>query len=324
VLPARTERRQPEGEPVTLVEDVTPGPLTATGVTYPLAEPQAREVVAAKVSAFMHEHATSTTIVAGVSGGGDSNTLVEGLSRFAAAKAGTHQPLCFTLVFDPVWPRAAAERAAELCRSHQVPHRVLGPDDVARLLGMRTSLPSFFEAFSAHYGRNAVHFFGTFIISAVARALCREVSSAEYCLGFNREDVLAELLYSLLNGRRPLAFPVRCFGAFRLLMPVWDVPKRLLDACYPAYSARNYNERADTTTAQRSLIYYLAHGIEDVYPNLGLSLMQGIRRLYAETWSQLRHDTAWDLYVSEYAEHAEVAAVQEFLARHFNPNAGPT
>ncbi len=61
-----------------------------------------------------------------------------------------------------------------------------------------------------------------------------------------------------MNGQKPLAFPVRNFGSTRLLMPLWDISKIILDACYPKYSLSNYQERkGDQSTYQRNIIYLL-------------------------------------------------------------------
>lgn len=58
-----------------------------------------------------------------------------------------------------------------------------------------------------------------------------------------------------------------------------EIPKYLLDACYPRYSASNYRERVDTTTPQRSAIYFLAHCLDALGPQISLSLMKGIATL---------------------------------------------
>jgi hypothetical protein len=53
------------------------------------------------------------------------------------------------------------------------------------------------------------------------------------------------------------------------------------------YSIENYQERLDTTTFQRGIIYYLVHNIDDIYSNLGLSLMNGIQKIFKNNWSEL-------------------------------------
>jgi hypothetical protein len=82
-----------------------------------------------------------------------------------------------------------------------------------------------------------------------------------------------------MNGRRPLPYPVRRMGNVNCLFPLWQMPKHLLDACYPRYSVSNYRERVDTTTPQRSAIYFLAHCLDALGPQISLSLMEGVAAL---------------------------------------------
>jgi hypothetical protein len=195
---------------------------------------------------------------------------------------------------------------------------VLDGAEMERVLGMRTSVPTLYESFLAQFGHNTAHFFGTYMISLTGRAICRELGATEYCLGFNREDVLAEALFSVLKGRPPLAFPVRHFGSIQLLMPVWEIPKLVLDACYPNFSKRNYEHRIPTTP-QRGLIYFLAHAIEGVYSNLGLSLMTGLSQIFGDAWPTLLEDPEFDLHTEQVAGHADLTAARAFLAEHFHP-----
>jgi len=134
-----------------------------------------------------------------------------------------------------------------------------------------------------------VHFFGTFFVNLVGRRLCRELSADNLCVGYNREDLLAELLFCLMNGRRPLPYPVRRMADINCVFPLWEMPKYLLDACYPRYSASNYRERVDTTTPQRSAIYFLAHCLDALGPQISLSLMKGIATLMdgIDGWEEL-------------------------------------
>jgi hypothetical protein len=101
-------------------------------------------------------------------------------------------------------------------------------------------------------------------------------------------------------------------------MPVWEVPKLVLDACYPDFSKRNYEHRIPTTP-QRGLIYFLAHAIEGVYSNLGLSLMAGLGQIFEDAWPALREDPAFDLHVEQVGGDEGLAAAREFLGEHFRP-----
>jgi hypothetical protein len=310
------ETRHSKAHAVTTIEDVEFGTEGCEKIVYELDDESAREVVRDRVAAFTAEHSADDPVVVGVSGGGDSNALIGALQ--AALASDGRRLVAYTLVCEPVWPEASAGRASVLCERHGVEHDVLDGAAMESLLGMRTTVPELYDAFLGRFGDNTAHFFATHMISLAGRTLCRKFGSREYCLGFNREDVLAEVLFSVLNGRRPLAFPVRHFGDVKLLMPVWEIPKLVLDACYPDFSKRNYEQRI-TTTPQRGLIYFLAHSIDGVYNNLGLSLMTGLRQIFEDDWPAFREDPEFDLYAEEIVPERDLAVAREFLAEHFHP-----
>lgn len=316
ILEQRTLRQCVAGA-VTTVQELQYQDGGCQRVVYEVDEALARGLVSREVAAFVHEQSRAERLLVGVSGGGDSNALLGSLQEALTSLAGPRELIAFTLMLDPVWPESSIKRASALCQRYGVQHMLINSSRMAEILDMKTRPEAFYEAFLARYGDNTAHFFGTFVISAVARRLCRKIGTDEYCLGFNREDVLAEMLFSLMNGRRPLPFPVRRFGATKLLMPVWQVPKVVLDACYPEFSQQNYDER-DTTTRQRGLIYFLAHGIDGMYGNLGLSLLRGVQQAFAGGWSELAHHERFDLYTEPFVSDAELRRTQEFLEQHFH------
>jgi len=318
VLPQKTFCREVES-PTMVLHDLNFSEKECTETIYELNADTARELVESKVSEFIKKYSNNNKkIIAGISGGGDSNTLVRSLKKALTSSDKKKELICFTLVFEPIWPGSAAKRAIELCRENGVQHFIFQNQEIETLLRMHGGLKDFYTEFGQNFGENTSHFFATYLISLIARKLCRKYKTSEYCLGFNREDVLAELLFSLINGYKPLAFPVRRFGDIKLLMPLWEIPKMVLDACYPKYSIENYQERLDTTTFQRSIIYYLAHSIEDIYDNLGLSLMQGARKIFENNWLELKQDKDWDLYISEYAEPAKIKEIKKLLHKYLD------
>jgi len=317
VIPQKTFYKK-TNDPVAVVSSLNLGGVECTQTVQEINPQQAKDIVKDKISGFLGEYSKAKLIMVGISGGGDSNTLARGLKKFSVDHGLNKFFSFFTLVFDPLWPQSAADRASELCRENDVPHRICGPQEIKQLLNMKDGLDVCYADFCDTFGANTSHFFGTYLISLAARKLCRDAKTDEYILGFNREDILAELLFSLMNGQKPLSFPVRKFAEISLLMPLWEIPKLILDACYPQYSLPNYQERKDETTFQRNIIYYLAHGIEDVYDNLGLSLMHGIRKIFSNDWAKLGYDKDFDLYASVYADEDRKKEVTAFLDRHFN------
>jgi len=319
VLPQKTFYKK-ANDPIIVLHDLDFSEKECTETVHELDADSARKIVENKVSKFIKEHSNASKVIAGISGGGDSNTLVRSLKEALMDNDNNDgkEIICFTLVFDPIWPASAAKRAVELCKENSVQHFIYKNKEIENLLGMRGSLENFYVEFGQNFGNNTSHFFATYLISLIARKLCREHGTNEYCLGFNREDVLAELMFSLMNGHRPLAFPIRQFGDIKLLMPLWEIPKIVLDTCYPKYSLENYIERDDMTTFQRGIVYYLAHSIDDIYSNLGLTLMNGVQKIFKNNWSELKQDKNWDLYISEYAEPTKVKDVKKLLQKYLN------
>lgn len=276
---------------------------------------QAQRMVAEEVSAFEQQYGTAEAgCVFGLSGGGDSNALAFGLADCVPRD----HLLAFTLVFGAVFSRDAAVRAAVLCQDLGIEHVVLEPDAIARLLGITTSLDALYADFCAVFGEEALHFFGTFLVLRTARVLAAQRGFVDLAFGYNREDVLAEALFMVMNGRRPLSFPTRRIGAHRVVMPVWRVPKLLLDACHPQFSLENYRERDPYTTRQRSLAFFLAHALDSSYPSFGLSLLTGLAEAFAEHWGELSHVEDIDVFVvAGQAGDAEIGQARDLLRRHF-------
>ncbi|MDT0304326.1 hypothetical protein [Streptomonospora wellingtoniae] len=286
-----------------------------------------REIVFTKIADFLARHEIPVPLVAGISGGGDSSSLVQGVVRYTAEHGLDPSAVtCFTLVMDPLWPESAAQRARALCADAGFEHVVLHPEDTTALVGMSGSPRALWARFEQAYGADSSHFFGTFFVNLVGRALCAERAAGHLLVGYQREDVMAELLFLLMNGRRPLPFPRRRTGEVEVLMPVWDVPKSLLDACYPSVSESNYAERVDSTAVRRSSIYYLAHCLDALVPQMSLSLMSGIKSLMDETggWQELSHVGTTPLLHTGYATTPEQSAMVELLLEHFPQWHSPT
>ncbi|OEV03770.1 hypothetical protein AN219_38035 [Streptomyces nanshensis] len=279
-----------------------------------------RDIVFGKVSDFLARMSVPVPLVAGISGGGDSNTLVQGARRYVTAHGlDAAKVTCFTLVMAPIWPESAADRARELCAEAQFSHRVLYPDDMADLLGMEESPQRLWEELSDRYTADLAHFFGTFFINLVGRAICEEVDGSHLLVGYNREDVMAELLFCLMNGRRPLPFPKRRTGSTDVLMPVWDVPKNMLDACYPRYSEANYSERVDSSAVRRSSIYYMAHCLDALVPQMSMSLMTGVGKLMDDVggWQELTPIAGTPLLQTGHGDAGEQNELIQLLKRYF-------
>lgn len=313
-----TVRRDPS--PVVSLLDVQPGRPGASNKIHLIDEHTLRQVVFSKIEAFLSEHDVVLPLVAGISGGGDSNTLVWGIKKYVRSSTqDAGEVTCFTLVMDPIWPESAAERAQRLCAEAGFRHWILQPQDVVELMEMSASVTELWRDFSAQYGADTSHFFATMLINLVGRRICKEVSARHLAVGYNREDIVAELLFCLMNGRQPMPFPVRGIGETTCLFPVWDIPKHMLDACYPKYSEQNYRERIDVTTVQRSTIYFVAHCLDALVPQLSASLLSGVAKLMNATggWERLSAVPGTPLVDTGHGDDAAQAHVLTLLRRYF-------
>ncbi|MFE2022410.1 hypothetical protein ACFW9O_30685 [Streptomyces sp. NPDC059499] len=321
VLPADGEPLGPVGPPGAGIgfRSVRTAPDgTAHEVHATVGQDEARSIVASQVAEFEEKYALSDGgCVFGISGGGDSNALAYGLANSVPRNRLT----AFTLVFGAVFSPEAAVRAGVLCQDLGIDHRVLSPEDIAELLGVRTSMDELYKDFSDTFTHEALHFFGTFLILRTARKLADQQGLRDLAFGYNREDLLAEAMFMVMNGRRPLSYPVRTVGRHRVVMPVWKAPKLLLDACHPNFSLENYRERDPYTTRQRSLAFFLAHAMDSAYPSFGLSVLTGMSQAFDGAWGEVTHHEDLDVFVTEQASTQSIEQVRRLLSRHFGEGA---
>ncbi|WP_231640600.1 hypothetical protein [Nocardiopsis sp. NRRL B-16309] len=320
LLPFTLHTQEHSADPVAAMYDLRYAEKDPEHRVHLLDDDQLREIVFTKIADFLSVYRVTPPLVAGISGGGDSSSIVRGLVRYVSAEElCSDQVLCFTVVLDPLWRGTAANRARDLCEGYGFGHRVLHPEDIASLLGMSASPEALWREIRSTYGADASHFFGTWLLNLVGRALNREIGGSSLLMGYNREDVMAELLFCLMNGRRPLPYPKRRTGDVDCLMPVWDVPKVLLDSCYPQVSEVNYSERIDSTAPRRSSIYYQAHALDAIVPQMSMSLMTGVRDLMDSLngWETLEAIDGTPLLHTGHGDPEERKALVNMLVRYF-------
>lgn len=320
ILPFAVHAEKRSSDPVAAIDDLQYAEKDPEHRVHLVDDGQLREIVFTKIADFLREYQVMPPLVAGISGGGDSSSIVRGLDRYISAEGlRPDRVLCFTVVLDPLWRGTAADRARGLCEGYGFVHRVLHPEDIASLLGMSASPEALWREVRSTYGPDSSHFFGTWLLNMVGRALNRTIGGTSLLMGYNREDVMAELLFCLMNGRRPLSYPKRRTGDVDCFMPVWDVPKVLLDSCYPQVSEVNYSERIDRTAPRRSSIYYQAHALDAIVPQMSLSLMTGVRDLMDSLngWQTLEAIDGTPLLHTGHGDPGERKALVNLLARYF-------
>ena len=172
VLPQRTTYNRTQN-PVVAIPEFNFGNDGCSQIIHELNPDSAKKLVKGKIIDFVKKNSHANTIIVGISGGGDSNTLAQGLKDLTLENS-NKSFVFFTIIFEPIWTTSAAERASELCLTHNLTHLIYRSKEIEDLLGMKKSLDEFYKEYCEKFGDNTSHFFGTYLISIVARKLCKK------------------------------------------------------------------------------------------------------------------------------------------------------
>lgn len=219
--------------------------------------------------------AADGNIVVGFSGGGDSNLLLTALRKSDAFSPDKIVPVMVLGIED--WDKQL-DQARDLSQRLGFPLRVIEATQSASLAGI-DSVPAALTRFKHEFPSTSVEFFGTWLLRRVLSRMADVLDARHVFIGANREDTLAEALYCIANGLRPMPFPCRSIGDVVFVSPLYLLPKRVVDAAYPSYSSANYRSRSATLDIGRTTYYYLAHVLQEALPGADLSLMSGLQNL---------------------------------------------
>lgn len=242
-----------------------------------LSPDECREVIAARVADTVREHLPrGSELVVGVSGGGDSNALLHGLTQIAADHDLTIHPVIAKGI--PDWD-AGVPRAAELCAGYGLELTVMEDDDVKELLGIPRDSASLIDRFEREFKGDDFEFLGTLLIRLALASRARELGTPYICTGLNLEDVLCENLFRVSTGKKPAGVPARVIGDVTLVMPLWLCPKRIIDGCFPKYSLENYDARYPCFSLGRNLYYSVIYALQSQFPGFPEQMARGLSEL---------------------------------------------
>lgn len=216
-------------------------------------------------------------LVVGVSGGGDSNSLLYGLSQLADHDLTIHPVIIKGI---PDWD-TGVPRAQALCESYGLPLRIMDEAEVKALLGIPADATPLIERFEREFPGDDFEFVGTLLIRLALAKHAREVGAAFICTGLNLEDVLCENMFRLSTGLPPAAVPARAIGDVTLVLPLWLCPKRIIDGCFPKYSLANYQGRYPCFSLGRNLYYSVVYAMQSQFPGYPEQLARGLSTLAA-------------------------------------------
>lgn len=241
-----------------------------------LSPQECRQIIADRVADTVREHVPAgSTLVVGISGGGDSNALLHGLSLVK-----DHVSLDLVILKGlPDWD-AGVPRALELCASYGLDLTVVEAEEVKTLLGIPVDDPiSLVDRFEREFPGDDFEFLGTLLIRLALADRARSVGTRYICTGLNLEDVLCEALFRVSSGLRPAPFPVRDIDDVTLVTPLWLCPKRIIDGCFPKHSRDNYDARYPCFSLGRNLYYSVVYTLQSTFPGYVEQLARGLSEL---------------------------------------------
>jgi tRNA(Ile)-lysidine synthase TilS/MesJ len=262
-----------------------------------LSPPECRSAIAARVSETVRAALPADShLVVGVSGGGDSNSLLYGLSQLADHRLTIH----------PVIIKGLAEwdigvpRAQELCKTYGLDLRIMDENEVKGLLGIPADSTSLIDRFEREFPGDDFEFLGTLLIRLALARHARDVGTRYISTGLNLEDVLCENMFRISTGLPPAPVPVREIGDVTLVLPLWLCPKRIIDGCFPKYSLANYQARYPCFSLGRNLYYSLVYSMQSQFPGFPEQLAQGLSELAAKTPATYTFDEQLGFHVERF------------------------
>lgn len=226
---------------------------------------ECRQAVHRSVHETLREHlGPDEGIVVGVSGGGDSNALLDALSSFSDYPIRIHP----VIVQGPGEWNSGVPRARELCAQYGLELTVVSEEEAKRAIGATEGGLSITDRFAKVFPDDDFEFVGTLIIRRVLMRVAKEKGEKVISTGLNLEDLLGEV-FALMGGQKPLLpLPARQIGEVKLLYPLWLVPKKIIDGCFPKYSFANYEDRYPSYAEGRTLYYNMAYWFTSMFPQM--------------------------------------------------------
>jgi tRNA(Ile)-lysidine synthase TilS/MesJ len=277
-----------------------------------LSPPECRSAIAARVADTVRDALPAGShLVIGVSGGGDSNSLLYGLSQL-----GDHGPTLHPVIIKgiPDWD-TGVPRAQELCATYGLDLRIMDEGEVKALLGIPRDSTPLIDRFEREFPGDDFEFLGTLLIRLALARHAREVGTRYICTGLNLEDVLCENMFRISTGLPPAPVPVREIGDVTLVLPLWQCPKRIIDGCFPKYSLANYQARYPCFSLGRNLYYSLVYSMQSQFPGFPEQLARGMSELAATSPTQYTFDEQLGFHVERFVPLALRTRFMRMLGR---------
>lgn len=222
-----------------------------------------------------------STVVVGFSGGTDSTVLLTLLQKLRH-QLPEHRLVAATL---SDLPDVNLDFAREYCRRHGIEHHVVGEQEVKELFHLKKS---FVEAISELVvGEDAEQalFVGHHVIRRAVELVAGRVGGNTIALGLEREEFLPALLGMLATGIPLVGLARRSGPRFRYIYPHFTISKREV-MLYVRTALSEFQEQGDFQrytlggfSPGRSVYFYAADALYDVWPGIENHFYEGFRRL---------------------------------------------
>ncbi|WP_433498648.1 hypothetical protein ACQP1K_27865 [Sphaerimonospora sp. CA-214678] len=249
---------------------------TAEAFLKKLSPEECKQIIADRVGETVRQHVPAgSTLVVGVSGGGDSNAMLYGLSQLKDHGI-TVRPVILKGI--PDWD-AGVPRAEALCENYGLELKVMEADEIKELLGIPRDSVDLIDRFEQEFQGDDFEFLGTLMIRLTLTKYARELGTRYIVTGVNLEDIVCENLFRVSSGLKAAGFPVRPIGDVTLVLPLWLCPKRIIDGCFPKFSLENYDARYPCFSLGRNLYYSVVYAMQSQFPGYLEQLARGMSEL---------------------------------------------
>lgn len=221
---------------------------------------------------FKNINLSSAPIVVGISGGGDSNTLLNALINSGLINKEQLVPVIALGI--PDWD-LALERAELICQESGLALKVVSSVEIDKLLKRTKKTGNWTVDFERFYPNTEIEVICPLIVRLALSAVAREINAQAVIIGSNLEDILADCFLLTMQGKLPSKFPVRQVDNITIWYPLYKCPKKILDGCYPRLSLQNYQSRSPSKNYWRSLVYYISQSLNNTLPGVEYKLLEG-------------------------------------------------